>query len=470
MIDLLIRNGTIVTSEATFQADIAINGEIISAIGERGSFSGARFEFDVDGKYVLPGLIDPHIHMAHPFRNMVSDDDCYSTTVSAAFGGNTSVIDFAIQWDKNLNTAEVILKRRQQAESDVVLDFALHATPTKSSEETIQEVESAIQLGVPSYKVYMIYRSQGRMVDDAIIFGLLREMKTRNGLLMVHAENAAIAEFNQESYVKKGLVLPSNFPLVKPDYVESEAINRAIYFNQIADSRLYIAHLSTGKGLELIRATQGKGNLVLAETCPHYLVLTRDVYDLESGERFICSPPLRERSDVECLWEGISCGSISVISSDHCGFGLQQKAFGSGDFSQTPNGLPGIETRLPVIFTEGVLKNRITINQMVSLLSTNVAKIFGLYPKKGAIMPGSDADLTVIDVDEEVVITARGLHGAVDWTPYEGMKAHGFASATILRGKFVVRDGKLMVSKGYGKFLHREMNELSFKPDIVERL
>jgi dihydropyrimidinase len=459
MIDLLIRNGIIVTHDATFSADIAISNGKILGIGECGSFDDANVEFDALGKMIIPGLIDPHVHMSHPYRNQFSDDKFFSTSVSAAFGGTTTLIDFAIQWDKNSKMKEIIEHRIKEVEEEVVIDFSLHATPTKSSEETIKAVADAIHLGVPSFKIYMVYRDQGRMVDDGILYGLLEEMKKRKGILMVHAENDAIAEFNQTRFVTKGYTNPSNFPKVKPNIVEAEAINRVTYLNQKIGSRLYIAHLSTREGLEIIRQSQAKGNPVIAETCPHYLTLSKDEYNYTNGEKFICSPPLRSHEDISALWKGVSNGLISVISSDHCGFGLKQKAIGNGNFCQTPNGLPGIETRLPLIFTEGVAKHRITMNKMVEVLSTNAAKIFGLYPKKGAILPGSDADLTVVDINEEICVTGKKLHGAVDWTPYEGMKLHGFAVATILRGKIIMENGELCAEKGYGKFIPRKVTE-----------
>jgi len=457
MVDLLIRNGTLVTSEGILRADIAISGEKIDGVGTPGSFTGAAKEYDARDKYVMPGLIDPHVHAAHPFRNQVSDDDCYTTMVSAAHGGTTCIIDFAIQWDKNKSIIETIDLRRKQLESDAVVDFGLHATPTKSSRETIEAVSGAILQGVPSFKVYMIYRTQGRMVDDAVLHGLLEEMRGKNALLMVHAENAPIAEFNQELALAQGRNRASEFPLVKPNIVEAEAVNRAVYLNKVAGSGLYIAHLSTKEGLEIIRNAQVQGQRVLAETCPHYLTLTGETYKRSDGERFICSPPLRSQDDLDALWRGIADGTISVVSSDHCGFGTEQKGLGKGDFSETPNGLPGIETRLPVIYTEGVLKKRITLIQMVEVLSTNAARIFGLYPRKGSIRPGSDADITIFDPNDTRVLTADKLHGAVDWTPYDGMRTQGFACATILRGKFIVSEGRLRVERGFGKFVGREI-------------
>lgn len=454
--DLLVRNGLVVTPDATLRADIAITGERIAAIGNPGTLSSARAEFDAAGKYVLPGLIDAHVHMAHPFKGQLSDDDFYTTTVAAAHGGTTTVLEFAIQWDKTQSLPEIITRRREQAARDVVVDFGFHGTPTKPGEETIGYVANAMKLGVTSFKVYMVYRNQGRMADDALLLGLLHEVKARNGLMMVHAENAAISEANEEACVAKGQTGPSHFPLAKGNLVEAEAVNRALYLNRVAGSRLYLAHLSTREGLELLRAARGNGEVAFAETCPQYLTLTSKVYSGPDGQNFLCSPPLRSSSDIEALWGGLAQGVISVISSDHCGFGLKMKALGGGDFSKTPNGMPGVETRLPVAYTEGVWKQRISVNRMVEVLSTGPAKLFGLYPRKGALLPGSDADLTVLDADREAVITAKALHGAADWTPFEGMKARGFAAATILRGRIIMQDGHLLAEKGTGRYLHRD--------------
>ena len=459
MIDLVIHNGTVITPGETRLVDIAIVGEQVAALGEFGSFSNAVREYDAAGKYILPGLIDPHVHMAHPFKGQPSVDDFYTTSVSAAHGGTTTIIDFAIQWDKNRTIPELIQQRINDAKQEVVVDFGLHATPTKSSAETIESVSEAIQLGVPTLKVYMIYRHQGRMVDDGVLFALLQEMSKSKGILMVHAENAPMAEYNQEMLLSNGCSGAQYFPKAKPNIVEAEAINRAIFLNRNADSRLFIAHLSTKEGLELIRGAQSRGENVLAETCTHYLTLSEEVYAGKDGARFICSPPLRSQADINELWEGIRDGSISIISSDHCGFSLEQKALGDGNFNQTPNGLPGIEIRLPMIHTEGVLKKKISLTRMVEVLSTNAAKTFGLYPQKGAIQPGSDADLVIMDPKKEDTISSKGLHGAVDWTPYEGMKVVGSVEATVLRGRFIVERGELKIHKGYGKFLFRKLDD-----------
>ena len=456
MFDLVIRNGNVVSPGGVSQTDIAISGEKIVAIGGWGTLGEAQTVYDATGKYVLPGLIDSHVHMAHPFRGQPSDDDFYTGTVAAAHGGTTTVIEFAIQWDKNRSVPEVIAARRAQAERDVVIDFSFHGTPTKPGEATLASVAECVKMGVSSFKVYMVYRNQGRMADDALLLALIEEMKTQNGLMMVHAENCAICDANEEAYIAHGKTAARYFPLAKGNLVEAEAVNRALYLNRMARGRLFIAHLSTREGLESLRVARGNGELAFAETCPQYLALTDEVYERPDGINFLCSPPVRSRADVDAMWMGVAEGVISVVNSDHCGFGLKMKALGKGDFTQTPNGMPGVETRLPVVYTEGVLKNRISLNRMVEVLSTAQAKLFGLYPRKGALLPGSDADITVMDPHHEKIITAGSLHGATDWTPFEGMRARGFAVATCLRGRMIVADGTLKAERGYGKYLARK--------------
>lgn len=456
MYELLIHNGTVVLPDRIARVDIAIQNGKIAAIGEYETLGDAASEYNAEGKYVLPGLIDPHVHMKHPFKEHFAPDDFFHASVSAAFGGTTTLIDFAIQWDKAVSIEDTVRCRRQAIEEGVVVDFALHATPTRSDQQTIDSVPGCLDLGVPSYKVYMVYRDQGRIVEDPIILGLLEAMRKRSALLMVHAENSSIAEYNRDKFVAEGRTAASYFPQVKPNFVEAEAISRAVFFNRVAESRLYIAHLSTLEGLEMVRSAQQSGEMVFCETCPHYLVLDADAYSRSDGQNFLCSPPLRSIQDRDALWQGIADGSISVISSDHCGFSLAQKALGQGDFSKTPNGLPGIETRLALVYSQGVLQERISIQQMVKVLSANPAKIFGMYPQKGAIQLGSDADLCIFDGTWEQTICASKLHGAVDWSPFEGMKVHGVVTDTILRGTFIVQDGQLRVQPGFGKFMHRQ--------------
>ncbi len=458
MFDMIVRNGVLVNADGLINADIAIKDGKISNIGLSKTFKKSKLEIDAKGKYILPGLIDPHIHSSHPVMNTVSVGDFFSNTVAAAFGGNTTVIDFAIQWNKETNIFDVIKERRKQADPEVVIDYSFHVVPTKFDNHLLRAIPKIIKNGMPSFKFYMIYREQGRMVDDAMIFEILKEVKKQKGIIAVHAENAPIAEMNVKKFIEQGLTTPEYFPKSKPNIVEAEAINRATYLNQWAESRLYIVHLSTAEGLELIKNNKNKPGTVFTETCPQYLTLDEKNYKDEEGYKFICSPPLRTQKDIDALWKGIEDGTVEVIGSDHCGFSKEQKALNPENFNKTPNGLPGIELRLPIIYTEGVLTNRISISRMVELLSTNPAKIYGLYPRKGALLPGSDADLVIIDVEEEKTITAEKLHGPINWSPYEGKALKCFPDTVISNGKIIMENDKFKGKRGDGVFLKRKIS------------
>lgn len=455
MFDCIIENGWVVTDEATLPMDIAISKGKVAALGPRTAFSEAKKVYNAQDRLILPGLIDPHVHMSHPYKGDLSADDFYSTGVAAAFGGTTTIIDFAIQWDKSVNLVNTVRSRKQDINRETVIDFALHAVPTISEKETVDMVAGVVKEGVTSFKCYMVYREQGRMVDDAILYHLLKELRKHNGLLMVHAENTALAEYNQKQFLEAGKRFAKSFPKVKPNFVEAEAINRILFLNEVAKGSLYIVHLSTSEGLQLVRQSKARGSRLTVETCTHYLTLNQDVYNGPNGGSFICSPPLRKAKDSRALWRGINDGVTSVISSDHCGFSKEQKTRGQGDFTKTPHGLPGVEARLPVVYTKGVLENKISINQLVALLSTNPAKIFGLYPKKGTLLPGSDADLVVLETEKCFPLTGEDMHGFVKWTPYEGMEVSGYPLLTMSRGEVIVEDGSFLGKKGRGQFIDR---------------
>lgn len=455
MYDLLIKNGVVVTPEYSAPRDIGISDEKIVAIGVPGSLNAAAQEINAAGMLVLPGLIDPHVHIYHPYSNGFSADDFFSATRSAAFGGVTTVCDFAIQWDKNKSLTETCRARKTQFAGESVVDYALHACPTCSEPETLRQLSKLFAEGIPSVKLYMTYSKQGRMTDDAILLEALKLTAKEGGIVGVHAENDAMCLYYSEQYRHEGRVSPVDFPLCKNDLVEAEAINRAIYLARMSGGSLYIFHLSTAEGLSLLRRARADGVHVYAETCTHYLTLNDSKYSEENGANLICSPPLRSQKDVEALWKGVAEGIIGVVSSDHCGFSLQNKQIGGGAFPETPNGLPGIEVRLPALYTYGVKTGRISINRMTALLSENPARAFGMYPKKGAICIGSDADIVVLDPAKSRIISSEVLHSPVDWSPFDGETLYGVVKNVWLRGKEIVRDDCFLGSRGDGMFVPR---------------
>jgi dihydropyrimidinase len=454
MLDLLIRKGTVVLADQTVEADVGIQGEKIVELGRLGE-RPARDLVDASGQYVFPGLIDPHLHLAHPFRDTRSSDDFYTGTCAAVAGGNTAIVDFAIQWTGD--PLEALATRMKEATGQAVIDYGFHACLTKSNPSDIGCVPQLVERGLPSFKVYMVYRRQGRMMDDGGLLAMLQKTAAQGGITGVHAENEDIADYNLKRFQQSGQLGPAFFPDYKPSLVEAEAINRVLFLNRHARSHLYIFHLSTREGLELVDQARADGQSVRAETCVHYLVLDRSVYDTDDGAHFICSPPLRARADVDALWDGIATSRIAIVSSDHCGFSAAQKVAYGSKFPEVPNGLPGVETRLSVMHSAGVVTGRITVNRLVALLSTNPAKIFGLYPEKGTLAPGSDADITLFDPDARRVLTGADLVTPAGWSPFEGLEVQGWPTYVISRGEVLLKEGRVSAQPGRGRFLRRTL-------------
>jgi dihydropyrimidinase len=421
-LDLIIKGGNIVTAAETYVADIGVKGDKIVAIAKNlQAGSGTRI-IEAAGKYVFPGALDVHVHFQLPFSGTVSADDFENGTKAAACGGVTTVIDFAIQ-KKGRSIMEAVEARRAEADPKVYIDYGLHAAITDWNPQTRVEIKRVIDYGIPTFKMFMIYRNEGWMADDAMLFSALEETAKYGGQIGVHAESALVLDLLIERYAKDMATLGAYaHTLSRPCFIEEEAVVRAIKWAEATKGQLYIVHMSTGEGADAVRAGKQRGVRVYAETCPQYLLLNDDVFKRPDGHLFATCPQVKKPHDNDRLWQGLAKGDVQVIATDTCTFTTEQKAAWNGDFRKIPFGLPGVETMVPLMYTEGVGKKRFSVNHLVALVSTNPAKLFGLYPRKGALAGGSDADLVVFDPKKPVTLHASDLQTHCDWSPYEGWK------------------------------------------------
>ncbi len=449
---LVIKNGKIATASEIFEADIGIEDGKIVAIAR--DLKGDEV-IDAGGKIVMPGMIDGHTHMAMPFMGTFSSDDFETGTKAAAFGGVTTIINFAIQ-EKGKGLKDAIEVEDSKAKGKAFIDYAFHVAITDMREDVLAEIPEVMKNGVTSFKLFMTY--EGLMVTDDVLLEVLDVVTKNGGLVGVHAENYYIIKFLTKRLLAEGKTDPIYHAYSRPNCCEEEAVNRACIITQIVNGRLYVVHLSTAEGLERIEEFQKRGVRVYAETCPQYLLLDEELYKEPDfgGAKYVMSPPLRREKDRRALWDGIRRGTIQLIGSDHCPFFMEQKEMGKDDFTKIPNGAPGVETTLPLLFSEGVVKGRITLNRLVEVFSTNPAKLYGMYPKKGTIAIGSDADIVILDPKKEVTLSVDMLHQNVDYTPYEGWKVKGYPVVTIVRGKVVCEEGEFYGERGYGEFVPRK--------------
>ena len=459
----LITGGTIVTAADTYKADILIEGEKIVAIGRELKVAGAK-RIDAARKYVIPGGIDVHTHMELPFGGTMASDDFETGTVAAAFGGTTTIVDFAVQ-----GFGEPLEKARDlwltKARGKAVIDYGLHMIVRDVSDKVLREMGTMVREGISSFKLFMAYPGVF-MVDDAAIFKALVRSAEIGALICMHAENGGVIDV----LVKKALAAKHTQPkwhaLTRPPEAEGEATGRAFRLAEMAGGvPLYIVHLSAAQALDQVRLFRDRGLPAYAETCPQYLFLSYENYEEPGfdGAKYVMSPPLRERWHQEELWKGLARNDLQVVSTDHCPFCMKegfrglpkQKELGKRDFSKIPNGAPGVETRMALLFDGGVAQGRITANRWVELTATTPAKIMGLFPKKGTVAVGSDADLVVWDPKATQTLSAKTLHMRVDYNPYEGRKVKGKATVVLSRGEVIVQDEKFLGKKGRGKFLKR---------------
>jgi len=452
----IIKNGTLITGEGRMRADLAIQNGKIAALAMNLPSEGTEI-IDASGCLVMPGAIDVHVHLQFPFSGTVSADDFENGTKAAACGGVTTVIDFAIQ-KKGSTLMEAVENRRAQADDRVCIDYSLHAVPTDWNENTRREMEKVVEYGITSFKMFMVYRSEGLISEDDALFDALEESARLGALIGVHAESAAILDHLVDRYHTPEMMAKYRaycHVLSRPDFVEAEAVNRAIYWAEAALGNLYIVHMSTARSADLLKSAHERGSNIFAETCPQYLLLNDELFKEPEGHLYAACPQLKKPADSERLWNGLKTGDISVISTDTCTFTKEQKAMWKGDFTKIPFGMPGVETLLPLTYTYGVEKGRFPLEKMVRLLCVNPAKLMGLYPQKGSLNIGTDADIVILNPQSRTTITHTELQTNCDWSPYEGFETISMPVATILRGKIIAENGKFIGETGYGKFLMR---------------
>jgi len=450
----LIKNGTIVTAVDQYKGDVLIEDETIAVLGSALDMA-ADTTIDASGKYVLPGGIDVHTHLDMPFGGATSADDFETGTVAAAFGGTTSIVDFAIQYKgQTLHHAwETWMKK---AEGKAAIDYGFHMIMTDLNDQVEQEMDALVRQGVTSFKLFMAYRGIF-MLDDGSIFRALLRTGQNGGTICMHAENGDVIDVLVQRALKAGHTAPKYHALTRPARAEAEATHRAIALAEIAEVPIYIVHLSAAEALEMVTEARDRGLPAYAETCPQYLFLSYDNYEEPdfNGSKYVMSPPLRDQAKQAQLWRGLAFNDLQCISTDHCPFCMKEKRLGEHDFSKIPNGAPGIETRMSLVYDGGVRPGRISLNRFVELTSTSPAKIFGLFPRKGTIAPGSDADIVVFDPNRTLTLSAKTLHMNVDYNPYEGRQVMGVADTVLSRGRRVIENGKFVGRKGAGSFLKR---------------
>ncbi len=452
---ILIRNGRIITAAEDYHADIFIEGEEISAIGKKLNMTADEI-IDAKGLLIFPGGIDPHVHLDMPFMGTYSSDNYETGTLAALHGGTTMVIDFVLQTQgKSLHHA--LEQWQSRSNGNCYGDYSFHMAVTDFNEETKKEINQMVDdESITSFKTFMAYKG-ALMIDDRQMVGLMQEVKKCGGMVTVHATNGDMIDFLIAKHRAEGNLSPLYHYLSQPEITEAEATGRFTDMAYYTGVTAYVVHMTCEGSLNHIRDIGRRNQKVYAETCIQYLLLDASLYEKDfEGAKWVMSPPLRQKKDQETLWAGINQGTVQIVATDHCPFKWEQKKMGEKDFSKIPNGHPAIENRMELLFSEGVQKGRITLNKFVEITSTNAAKIFGMFPRKGCIAVGSDADLLIFDPNEQHTLSVDTHHMNVDYSAYEGWKLMGKCKTTILRGQVAVDNGQVRISKGYGQFIKRD--------------
>ena len=457
MSELLFTGGTVVNAEGSYRADVLVEDGTISAVGASIDADGIQ-TVDASGLLVMPGFIDAHTHMDMPFGGTMTADDWATGTEAAVAGGTTTIIDFALQ-EVGGTLAGAVEAWTEKSRDKAVIDYGFHVAITDLRDDIKAELPDLAAKGVASVKIFMAYKGTPLYTEDDDLFETLQLSRDAGVLVMVHAENGdAIAKLQQQA-LARGDTAPKFHALTRPEAVEAEATNRAIRLAEVAEAPILVVHVSCAPALEAIHLAHERGQTVFAETCPQYFAfeyedLARPGFE---GAKYVCSPPLRDPSNRPALWNGLKTGDLQIFGSDHCSFNYEgQKDLGRDDFTLIPNGIPGAEERAMTLWTLGVREGKLSENQFVAVLSTNQARIYGAYPKKGTLAPGADADIVLWDPELSTTATVGNRHGNVDYTPYEGRTFTGGPAAVYVRGNLVYKDGEVVGERGSGRFVERK--------------
>jgi dihydropyrimidinase len=451
----LIRGGTVVLGQSVSQQDLLIIGEKIAAIGALSELHADNTVEAVD-LLVLPGGVDTHVHFNDVFMNTISVHDYYTGTRSAAFGGTTSVIDFSNQ-APGATLMSTLEAKFAEAEGKALVDWGVHTVITQPTDETLAEIPEVVAAGAPTIKCYMTYREEGLLIERPDLRRILAALHDSGGMLLVHAEDNDLAEAGITRCLENGLTGTIYHTESKPQAVENKAIENAIQLVREVGGKLFIVHLSSAEGLNMVAAARGEGLDVLAETCTHYIVFTDDMLHREDGLKWICSPPLRDQETQDNLWKGLRDGRLVQVTSDDAAYSWEATQLGKERFDLCPNGMPGVEPRFSILFSEGVVRNRISLPRFVELVATNPARNFGLFPQKGTLIPGSDADIILFDPSIKWMMGQGASHSSNDWHAYEGIEITGKIQQVFSRGELIIDGENCLAEPGRGKYLHRQL-------------
>ena len=452
----LFQGGTVVLDQMVAQLDVLVRGEKIAAVGELGDISADQV-VAASGKLVLPGGVDTHVHFNDVFMNTISVHDYYTGTLSAAFGGTTSCIDFSNQ-EPGASLLSTIDQKKKEAEGLALIDFGVHPVITQPTDATLAEIPLVVVAGSPTIKCYMTYREEGLLIEEPDLLNVLAGLRDAGGMLMVHAEDNDLAEASIPQFLNSGRTAPIYHAESKPIEVENRAIERCISMVERIGGRLFIVHLTTAEGVEMVGAARGAGLDVLAETCTHYLAFTDDMLRREDGIKWICSPPLRDDRAQEALWRGVRDGRLVQVTSDDAAYSWEATQMGKDRFDLCPNGMPGIEPRFMIVYSEGVAKGRISLPRFVELVSANPAYIYGMT-EKGSLHPGKDADIVLLDPNAQWTMGQATSHSSNDWHAYEGREITGRITQVYSRGELIIDGDQCVAQKGRGRYIHRTLPE-----------